>query len=495
MREGVGPSPAAAAQLEELLAYAGSRHPPKVHISVQTRTSRALASRYSGDAALVAAASVAAATSYSTIYTDLNATVIVIGCLVLFALAALRLVPNLPSKGSIALALLIALVPQVWWPPIGNVERGPLFRVATTLAMVAGAVLIAAALVERQRRRLAAAAIGCAVLAGFLVVQASGRPAIDVWIILQQSTRGLLRGANPYTMSFTGVPAGQTSDCFNYLPFTFLASLPGRVAFGDVRYAELLVLFAGIGMLLWALARMGRADRGGRGRAAVGIVLVGMAVSLPGTLRVAQQSWNESIILGCLAAAAALVLLSRAWWAVVPLALALATKQHVVLVLPLWALWRSFGPRRALISGGLAAGICLPWALASPSRFYGCTVRFFIDLPARQDSLSVWKFVPHGLQLPAVVVLTAAGYVLASRLLDGTVSGAVFGSGLVFAAFDLANKQSFENQWVLACQLLVLGLACRAVERPAVEPEPPGSTTLEATRRRAAFRHEGADVP
>jgi hypothetical protein len=294
-------------------------------------------------------------------------------------------------------------------------------------------------------------------------------------------------------MSFTGVPAGQTSDCFNYLPFTFLAALPGRVAFGDVRYAELVVLFAGIGMLLWALQRTGRGGRGGR--AALGIVLVGMAVSLPGTLRVAQQSWNESIILGCLAAAAALMLLGRAWWAVVPLGLALATKQHVVLVLPLWALWRSFGPRRALVSGGLAAGICLPWVLANPSRFYGCTVNFFIDLPARQDSLSVWKLVPHGLQLPAVVVLTAAGYLLASRLLDGTVSGVVFGSGLVFAAFDLANKQSFENQWVLACQLLILGLACRAVEHAAVEPEPPGSTTLEATRRRTTFRHEGADFP
>ena len=470
---------------------------------MQTLTSPALASRYGGDAALVAAASVAAATSYSTIYTDLNATVIVIGCLVLFVLAALRLVPNVPSKGSIALALLIALVPQVWWPPSGNVELGPLFRVSTTLGMVAGAALIAAALVEGQRLRLAAGAIGCAVLAGFLVIQASGRPAIDVWIILQQSTRGLLHGANPYTMSFTGVPAGQTSDCFNYLPFTFLAALPGRVAFGDVRYAELVVLFAGIGMLLWALLRSGHGEHSGEGerggdrggRAALAIVLVGMAVSLPGTLRVAQQSWNESIILGCLAAAAALVLLRRAWWAVVPLALALATKQHVVLVLPLWALWRSFGPRRALVSGGLAAGICLPWLLANPSRFYGCTVKFFIDLEARPDSLSVWKFVPHGLQLPAVVVLTAAGYLLASRLLDGTVSGAVFGSGLVFAAFDLANKQSFENQWVLACQLLILGLACRAVEHAAVEPEPRGSTTLEAIRRRTTFRHEGADVP
>jgi hypothetical protein len=54
----------------------------------------------------------------------------------------------------------------------------------------------------------------------------------------------------------------------------------------------------------------------------------------------------------------------------------------------------------------------------------------------------------------------------------------VLGCGLVFAAFDLANKQTFENQWLLACQLLVVALACRAVERPApraVSPAPAGS--------------------
>jgi hypothetical protein len=34
----------------------------------------------------------------------------------------------------------------------------------------------------------------------------------------------------------------------------------------------------------------------------------------------------------------------------------------------------------------------------------------------------------------------------------------------VFLAFDLANKQSFENQWLLASQLVVAALACRAIE-------------------------------
>jgi uncharacterized membrane protein len=198
-----------------------------------------------------------------------------------------------------------------------------------------------------------------------------------------------------------------------------------------------------------------------------------MAVCLPGTLRIPQQAWNESVVLGCLLAAVALLLSDRANLAVIPLGLALATKQHVVLVLPLWALWPSFGWRRALASGALAAGICLPWLLANPGRFYGCTVRFFLDLPARPDSISLWRFLPPAVQIPAVLALTVGGYLLAVRFLDRSTAGLVLGCGLVFAAFDLANKQTFENQWLLACQLLVVGLACRAVERPAPRPVPP----------------------
>jgi len=426
------------------------------------------------------AASIAAATSYSTIYTNLNISVIVVGCLVLGTLTALRLVPRVPSRASIVVALLIALLPQWGWPPVGNVELGRLFRVASALGVLAGVLLIAAVLVARRRWGLGLLAFGSMAAAVILIVQASGHPAIDVWIILQQSTLALLHGANPYELSFSGVPAGQTNDCFNYLPFTFLAAVPGRVLLGDVRYAELAVLLGGAGTLVWAAHRKAHQET------SLGVPLVVMALALPGMLRVAQQSWNESMILGCLAAAVALVLVGRAWVAVVPLALALATKQHVVLVLPLWALWRGFGPRRALAAGGLGAAICLPWLLASPNRFYGCTVRFFIDLPARQDSLSVWKFMPGGLQTLVVLALTGGGYVLAYRLLDGSVSSLVFGSGLLFAAFDLANKQSFENQWLLACQLLVLGLACRAAEQAPPPTNPP---------HRPAFRYEGADVP
>ena len=420
----------------------------------------ARASARGGDATLIAAAAIAAATSYTTIYTNFNIAVVAAGCVVLGALVALRRTPQVPSTAAICVAVLIGLIPQWWRPPIGNVDRGPLFPLATGLGMLAGVLLIVGALVVAHRRWLLGALAWLTMsAAATLVVQASARPAIDVWVIFQQATRGLLDGRNPYEMAFTGVPAGQTDDCFNYLPFTFLVALPGRVAFGDVRYGELLVLLAGSAMLVWVAWRARPTEHAG-----LGVLLAVLALALPGVLRITQQAWNESVVLGCLFAAVALLLSDRAGLAVVPLGLALATKQHVVLVLPLWALWPRFGWRRALTSGALAAAICLPWLLANPGRFYGCTVRFFLDLPARPDSISLWRFLPTAAQIPVVVALTVGALLLAHRFLDRSTAGLVLGCGLVFAAFDLANKQSFENQWLLASQLLVAALACRAIE-------------------------------
>ena len=79
---------------------------------------------------------------------------------------------------------------------------------------------------------------------------------------------------------------------------------------------------------------------------------------------------------------------------------------------------------------------------------------------------------------------------MVQRFLDRSIASLVLGSGLVFAAFDLANKQSFENQWLLACQLLVASLACRAVEQLARQPFPPDELPSPSGTRSIAGAHD-----
>lgn len=413
------------------------------------------------DAALVAAVVVAGSVSRHAVYTWPGVTLLTV-CVAVLAWAAWSgAARTVPSRGGILAALALALLAQVLKPPYMNVEdRTAALRAGVLVAMAV--TVLAAVLLLVRSRALAVAATAATGLAYGLVV-AGGKPLIDVWPILQGAARGLVDGRNPYEMTFVGVPPGQVDDCFNYLPGTFLVPLPGRLLFGDVRYAEAAVLLAGVAALVWL------AVRSGRRHAAPLAVLAGV---LPGSLYDVQQAWNETVVFGALAAGGVLLAVRRPWWAAACLAAALATKQHVVLLLPLWALWPMFGPRRAAGAAAGAAAVTLPFFLWNPERFWHCVVDFFLDLPARQDSLSLWQLVPGPLRTVALLALVAAAYVLAVRGLPRTPGALLLGSGLVLAAFALGNKQSFLNQWLLAAQLIVAGLAVTAATRRPVTEVP-----------------------
>jgi hypothetical protein len=436
------------------------------------------------DAALLVAVLVAGSVSRHAVYTGYGVTILVLSVAVLAVAVARGAGRGVPSRAGVVVALAGALLAQVLKPPYMNVDGRTWALRAGVLACMAVTVL-AAALLTTRGRRLAAAALAVAGTAAsyVLVVAGSARPLIDVWPILQGASLGVVHGRNPYAMTFEGVPPGQVDDCFNYLPGTFLVPLPGRLLLGDVRYAEAAVLLAGVAALVWLAVRGIGAGRA----AAVAPALAVLAGVLPGSLYDVQQAWNETVVFGALAAAGVLVAVRRPWWAAAALAVALCTKQHVGLLLPLWALWPAFGPRRALAAAAGAAAVTLPWFLADPGRFWHCVVEFFVDLPARTDSLSVWQLVPAPLRTLAVLALVAGAYALVLRRVPRTAGGLLLGCGVVLAAFALANKQSFLNQWLLASQLVVAGLALTASStRPVREvplPDAAAPPGLGATGR------------
>ena len=354
------------------------------------------------------------------------------------------------------------------------------FHGVLVLAALATLAIAVLALLPPGRRRqpgiwLTVALLGLTDLA---IVAWSHRPEIDVWQIFQQASAGLLHGVNPYAISYTDIPAGQTASCFNYLPATFLSAWPGWAVFDDARYSEVAVLLLGWGVLARTLVTRGSLAS----RRPDALILLALAMSLTGTLRVGQQAWNESLLLGFLLLASCALLTGRTVWAVVLFALALATKQHIALLLPVMLMWPQLGLRRTAYSAGLAAAISAPWFFANPGRFKGCTVDFFVHGVARFDSISLWHFLPSAIA-PAVPVLALlGGYWLVYRRIARSPGGLLVGSAVVLYAFDLFNKQSFENQWWFVCELLVCGLALSVagVRYPAPETAAEAETRTEA---------------
>lgn len=427
--------------------------------AAERRLDRWTAGSRAADAALLLAVLVAGSVSRHAVYNPVGIVILVLSVAGLATAVWCGAARGGPSRAGVLVALAGALAAQVIKPPYMNVEDRTWALRAGIFVAMAVTVLTAVVLLRRSRA-VAATAVG-AIGVAYVLVIAGSKPLIDVWPILQGAARAVVDGRNPYELTYQGVPPGQVDDCFNYLPGTFLVPLPGRLLAGDVRYAEGAVLLAGVAALVWFAAR---------NRSATATALALLAGVLPGSLYDVQQAWNETIVFGALAAAGVLVAVKRPWWAAAALAVALGTKQHVVLLLPLWALWPAFGPRRAAAAAAGAAAVTLPWFLANPGRFWHCVVDFFVDLPARDDSLSVWQLIPGPLRTVTVLALVAVAYVVVLRGAPRTPGGLLLGCGLVLAAFALANKQSFLNQWLLAGQLVVAGLALvAATTRPVRE--------------------------
>jgi hypothetical protein len=287
-----------------------------------------------------------------------------------------------------------------------------------------------------------------------VVVALDRRPAIDVWFILQQSAEGLLHGHNFYAQSWTGSPGWQ--QLYPYLPVTTLLLAPFRWLFGDVRIG-LLACLAGSVLLV------GRPWRPGPRQSLAALLLFA-----PGSIALVEQSWSEPVLLVLLIATFLAVESGHLRLAVLSFALALAAKQHLVVLLPLFACWPAFGWRRTGLAVAGAAAICLPWFLADPSAFWNGTVRTLLTLPPRPDAPTLFTVaLQHGWRPSAGLVVllllgagTAAGWAVRRQPRPGN---ACLLAALLLLALSLLNKQSFYNQYWLAAQLLIVATA---LDRP-----------------------------
>jgi hypothetical protein len=409
------------------------------------------------DLALLAVSYICARVEQYAVY-SLPGVIILVGCVAILAGALLRgAARSRPAPLYLALAIAMSVWAQVAKPPWDNVVSDWLLAAGAWVAGAATLAVLATLVVPRRYRWPTAIGVLATLAAGYtLVVRGSVKALIDVWVILQGGSLGAAHGLNPYEMAFGQVPPGQVNDCFNYLPVTFLAPIPTRLAFGDVRYAEAAVLLAGVAALAWqARATLNR----------VALPLALLVGVLPGSLYEVQQAWNEALLVGALVGAAVLAERGHSWWAVGCVAGALATKQHVVLLVPLLAFWPQFGWRKALAAAAGGAALCLPWYAWDRPRFTHCTVDFFLDLPARSDSLSIWHWLPDGTGTPVLLAAALGAYALAVRVLPRDGAGLLLGWGAILGAWDLVNKQSFMNQWLLVAQLTVAGLALAATIR------------------------------
>ena len=392
-------------------------------------------------------------------YSTFGLACIVAGFAIVVAVVATRTPLVVPDRAVLVVPMVVCVTVAIVNPSrrflyITGSDLRAIYLLSVVTACAAALSLLADG--ERWRRASWAIVLVLAAATGMVTIVLISNPGIDVWVLLQQSSTGLLHGDDMYRQHW--VHSTGLQSVYPYLPGTTVLLAPFRWLFGDVRYGLLAASLFGA----WLVRRHGAPQ--------APPALAALLIVLPDWVYLINRSWTEPLLLAALAAAVLSLQRGRTGLTIVALAVALACKQHIVLLLPLFALWPSFGLRRTLASCGLAFLVVLPWIIAGPRDFWHDAVHADLALGVETRALNLQGLLlRHGVTVGSWFLLAAlvATYALVLWRLPRTASGLALGGAVVIWAFDLANTQTFFNHYILPLGLLVIALAAAPPARSA----------------------------
>lgn len=335
---------------------------------------------------------------------------------------------------------------------------------------------------SRRRRSIVAALVVVHAALGAWVIQHSPDPAIDVHVFQRDAVEALLRGHNPYALTFPDIYGrshyygeglsvnGRLQFGFPYFPLSLLAAVPGQVLGHDSRYSQLAAIE--LTAVLMAIARPG----------GLGPIAAALYLTTPRIFFVLEQSWTEPFVV--LGAAAVVVAACRAPRATPWLFGAfVAIKQYLVFALPAAVLLvrRRDGAAGVvqLLARGAVVGvvITLPFVLWNPGAFVASVVTLQVHQPFRGDALSYlawWAGLGHPAPSTAIPFVLASGAAaLAAWRLPRSPAGFAAALALTFVVFFAFNKQAFANYYYFVLGTLFLTVAAWC-------PSPDGEATVQA---------------
>lgn len=335
--------------------------------------------------------------------------------------------------------------------------------------ILVAAVVTALGLFARGGWRAAALAVLLIVhaLLGAWVLAAAPAPGVDVCLFQRDGADALLRGKNPYAITFEDPYAdssrfygpgvsrdGRLQFGFPYPPLSLLLITPAH-ALGDFRYAQLMAM-----TLAGALVAMARPGR-------LAFAAAALLLFTPRGFFVLEAGWTEPFAVLFLAMTVFAACRSKGGSAL-PVGLLIATKQYLVLGLLATPLLRErevpgvLWAMRWWVPVAVAAGVVtLPLALWDLPAFVHSTVLLQFRQPFRADALSYLVPLARSLGTPppagigfVLAILAGIGTV---RRLGRTPAGFSLAVALLFFLFFAFNKQAFCNYYYF-----VIGALCSA---------------------------------
>ena len=404
-----------------------------------------------------------------------------------------RLAPVVVGVLLVLQFLVLLRSPPSGWNPWSNDLAGvtTLGRTLYGLAGVAALLVVGATLLWRGKWERVAAPILLVLhfAVGAWLIRSAPSPQIDVHVFQQEGAKALLEGRNPYAMTFEDiyrdtkpgdrpvygeevVRDGELAFGFPYPPVSLYLSTAGHRVAGDHRYAQLLAMTLAAACM--AYARPG----------AWATAMAAMFLFTPRGFFVLGRGWTEPFVVMFLAAT--VFCACRGFNRLLPVALGLllASKQYLVLAVPLVPLmvgvpfrWRSYIVLMAK-AGGVAALVTLPFAVWNWDAFWNSLVTVQKVAPFREDALSylVWFYHKTGVQLGVAAAFAAAVIAIGLALwrAERSPTGFAASVALVYLLFIALNKQAFANYYYFVIGALWCALAATPLPRADTAGKPVG---------------------
>lgn len=286
-----------------------------------------------------------------------------------------------------------------------------------------------------------------------LMVLGSPNPHIDVFDFIKLGGSGLIKGINPYSNTYTPMYDGVTPNYYTYLPTTILLTLPSVAIFNDPRYAmvftDLIVAF-----LIFKIFKKG--DE----KYAFPLIFLYNPISLV----VLEESFTEPLVLLLIVLSAFFIKDKRHFLGAIFFGLMLATKQYLILILPLIIRpYPKISQKLTFLFASVLTAliIILPFFFWNPKDFWYDTVTSVIESPNRPWSLSFTSFLyQFGINLsPLFSWLGVAVLLILLHLKKINIHKFFYFSAFLLFIFFFFNRWSAINYYYLISQFLLLGMA------------------------------------
>lgn len=294
------------------------------------------------------------------------------------------------------------------------------------------------------------------IIVAVVTIVNSPRPACDCFVMLKEAPQKLMMGKNPYATTYTQVYANVRPDYFDYLPFSFIYSLPFVYLFGDPRIGIITAVVLTVIILQKFLSRWPK-DM---------FNLYALTfLFLPRSFYMLEHMYQDTIIFFFFVLFLYALQKKKNGLAMTALSLFFSIKQHLFILLPAFLFQKNIRKlfmTRKIILFFLPFTLILIFFLIDPYHFLKNTLLFFnpTTQPAPINvSLSFPTFVKALILIKNITLIHIASALLfvgfylivIGRRIDLTYK--IF---IIMFLFDFFMYNSFYNHYYFIAQFLML---------------------------------------